>query len=1103
MPAPAQQLPKGWTKEDRERFLGKEKAQPAPPVPEKKAEAVPAGDVFPHPDHERIEGLDYGDQRIQWLRRNPKGRERFMKMNPSQEWSEEKQDFVKKKPDYEVTGAVLEPPTRGRLGDAVESIQKTLWGDHSKVKAWEDMSGFERRGIIGEAVHQFTGGLISPDEENELKEELVRAGGGMAGMWKGMKIGARRGWPGALAGGAIGSTTGYSGTQFLEEGEVPTKGRQIRELGYGIAPGPVKGTKALRTAEGLLFKGKEITALPRMGGEAARLGAQVEMSEQAESLIDKGEMLPFSPMRTGTAVGLGGITGSLGGLKPPKVKPKVSIKDEIAIKEGMAAAKRQNMLDVLTPGAKTLNVPQIKQSQFNREQLLRMKFPYEHGDPYLKYEMALEKALAEAAGEVAPKAGAAPRSEAVRKSLMKELQPQERSLAKEANKAYEAAMRGVGEQVQPPTGATLDDVMLNARKAAQKAIAANKATEKKRYAALIGQLPEEPFVQLDDSFLKALREWEESLPTVLKPKKQGGKPEVTLLDAQGNDLAATLPPEKKEEIASMFAEIKAKIKKYKEFSTKEHTFEEAQRIKTLVGTELGNFKKNMMVVAPGHEMKDFSTLYGSLKDDFSKSIRNLGGATAADQIKFNKLADDLDELQAWKKINIDIFERTDSWFQKLTKEVTEGGQFEVGKLGKELLQDEGRLMTLVHLKTLMPEGYDALRVGLQDKILNAPATFQTRSGQNLVDLEIVAKQLKELDKGFKNELFGSPKAVASLEQALDDFMALKGKNNTFGEQAVIKQEDLLEIADALLEGPARVRTVVKEVKAAVNAEARRTKLFDNTLYAAFKESDAAGVKLIQENKEDFVEHLVFRSKNPELVKRWVEVLPPDMKKELSDEVANHIFTKTLDIARSPERAITRGYGLKPGVVDPEKAMAIEVKYPEWMTLIYGNERQRRILESVLEPKKIEQLDDWTAIFKLLEREREIGGAVGTFGAETSQPMMATAQLKALKARFLLSDWVQAFITGGAHDPEGFSQVMGWLGKHKQHSLPQVGVLAKEAIAAQQMPESTLRLLNLYLKANEDVPEFRELMEPNAAGSREESLEEWKQLLREQEQKEEE
>ena len=81
--------------------------------------------------------------------------------------------------------------------------------------------------------------------------------------------------------------------------------------------------------------------------------------------------------------------------------------------------------------------------------------------------------------------------------------------------------------------------------------------------------------------------------------------------------------------------------------------------------------------------------------------------------------------------------------------------------------------------------------------------------------------------------------------------------------------------------------------------------------------------------------------------------------------------------------------------------------------------------------------------------------------------------------------------------------MAALGKFNQQALPKAGVLAKETLAARGVPESTLRLLNLYLKANEDVPEFRELMEPNAAGSREESLEEWEQLLREQEQKEEE
>jgi len=1081
-----QTLPKGWTEEDRKRFLGE---SPAPVQEEKAAPAVVEAvgqDPFPHPSERRMEGMDYYDQKEAWFKKNPRGRERFMEMNPSMQWDEESQGFVKKKPDYQITGVESRPPTsKEKLEDVADSVKTVLWGDHSKVKEWEDMSLLEKRGIVGQTVHTLTGGLISPDEQNEVIEELTRAGGGFAGMWLGAKLGARSPRPiiGGLFGAALGSTLGYTGTQFLEEGKVPTVGRQVRELGYGIAPVPVKGAGALQ----------------RMVGEGARLGAQAEVAEQAESLIDKGEVLPFSKLRTGMAVGLGGAAGSLGGLKPPKVKPKVSAKDEELIREGMAAAKRRKAMDVLTPGAKTLNVPQIKQSQFNREQLLRMKFPYEHGDPFLKYERALEKALAEAAGKVAPKAGVS-RSEAVRKSLMNKLQPQERALAKEANKAYEAAMRGVGAQARPPSGATLDDVMLNAREAAQKAIATNKATEQTRYAALIDQLPEEPFVKLDDSFLTALKQWKKELPTVLKKTKEGklAEPKSTVFKELRESLAAMKPKEQKEEIAAMFRDVEARVKSYMQLASKPHTFQEAQRIKAEIGAQLGAFKNKMMVVAPGHEMKDFSTLYGSLKDDVSKSIRNLGGETAADTVKFNKVADDLDALQLWKKKNIDIFERTDSWFQKLTKEVAEGGQFEVGKLGRELLQDEGRLMTLVHLKTLMPEGYDALRVGLQDKILNAPATFQTRSGQPLVDLEIVAKQLKGLDKGFKNELFGSPEAVASLEKALSDFMALKGKNNTFGGQAVIKQEELLKIADALLEGPARVRTVVKEVKAAVNAEARRTQQFDNDLYAAFKESDVAGVKLIQDNKEDFIEHLVFRGADPELVKRWVKVLPQDMKKELSDEVANHIFTKTLDIARSPQKAITRGYGLQAGKEDAGKVMAMEVKYPEWMTQIYGNEKQRRILESVLGPKKLEELDDWSAIFKLLERERQIGGAVGTFGAETSQPMMATAQLKALKARFLLSDWVQAFITGGAHNPEGFSQVMGALGKFKQHSLPKVGVLAKETLAAQGVPESTMRLLNSYLKAAEEVPELRTVIEPEAAESKESIRQRWEQLIKEQE-----
>jgi len=270
----------------------------------------------------------------------------------------------------------------------------------------------------------------------------------------------------------------------------------------------------------------------------------------------------------------------------------------------------------------------------------------------------------------------------------------------------------------------------------------------------------------------------------------------------------------------------------------------------------------MMVVAPGHEMKDFSTLYGSLKDDVSKSIRNLGReGSATDTIKFEKLADDLDELQKWKKENIDIYERTDSWFQQLIRESTEGGKFEVGNLGAQLLQDKGKLLTLLHLKELMPKGYDALKRGLQDEILSAPS-FQTRSGEPLVDLEVVAKQLKGLRKGFKDELFGSPEAVASLEKAVNDFRALKKFNASFGGEAIIPRSKLLEIKEALLVGPEKVQTVVKEVTAALRAEAIRTKEFDNDLYAAFKDSDIAGINLIKQNQDDFVESLVFRDHPP-------------------------------------------------------------------------------------------------------------------------------------------------------------------------------------------------------------------------------------------------
>jgi len=240
---------------------------------------------------------------------------------------------------------------------------------------------------------------------------------------------------------------------------------------------------------------------------------------------------------------------------------------------------------------------------------------------------------------------------------------------------------------------------------------------------------------------------------------------------------------------------------------------------------------------------------------------------------------------------------------------------------------------------------------------------------------------------------------------------------------------------------------------------------------------------------------------PQQVKRWVELLPPDMRKELSDEVAHHIFTKAADLAASPTKGLLRSFALEE--VKGGKVKAIRIEADKLITELYGSKKRRQILQTVLEPGMMEKLDDWASIFKLLRRRQEIAGSVGAFGAETSQPIGFTAQLKAIKSRIILSDPIQAFVSGGAHNPEGFSQVMAALGKFNQQALPRAGMLAKETLAAQGVPESTLRLLNLYLKASEDVPEFRELMEPNAAGSREGNLEEWKQLLREQEQKEEE
>jgi hypothetical protein len=1084
-----QRLPKGWTKEDLERFLGK---SPAPVQEGKAAPAVVEAveqDPFPHPLEKRMKGMDYYDQKEAWFKGNPRGRERFLEMNPTMEWDEESQDFVRK--GHKATGASLEPSTT-KLEEVGKSIGTALWGDKSKMKRWADMSGYERRGIVGEALHQFTGGILTPDERNEAIEELAKTGGGLAGAWQGGKIGAKRGPVWALIGGAIGSSIGYTTSQAVQGKGMPTPGRQTRELLYGITP-PAAKSVALTQKFG--------DKLPRMAGESSRLIAQVEGAEQAESLMDKGEVLPFDPVRTGASAVLGAGSAALQKGVPRKVDPKILQTEEGLIDEGVSAAKRLGVPEVIPPDAKTLNVPHIKQTAFNRQQLQRMKFPVEHGDPFKKYERALQEGLSKSAQEVQPTgATGGVRSELIRQSIMKELQPQERTLAKEAQKAYEKAMRDAGGQIRPPSGIELNTVMADARKSVQSAIARNKKIEQDSYADLLKQLPDDEFVSLNNNFVKALTQWEKELPTVLKKAKKGASTlKSGLLNAQGDDLLSMTLPERQKEIAKMFKGIEGKIGVYKELANKPHTFKEAQRIKSEIGRELGAFKNKMLVVAPGHDMKDFSTLYGSLKDDVSGSIRSLGAGSASDTVKFNKLADDLDKLQAWKKENIDLYERTDPWFQKLSGKVVEGGELEVGNLGSELLQGKGRIERLLHLKKLMPEGYDNLRRGLQDELMDAQ-TFPTASGQPLIDLEVVSTRLGKLGKGFKDELFGSPEAYAQVQNAVNDFKSLKPHYGKFGGRALIPQEVLGELEEALLKGPEAVKTVVKNVERAIKAEAKRTKKFDNDLYKAFSTETVGGENFVRGNKEDFIDHLVFRNDDPSLVKEWISSLPPDLRKELSDEVAHHIYTKSANIAASPTKGILADFALKSkkGKKGAKEIVAKEVKENDFIKELYGDKNRRRVLEQVLEPGRLQKLDDWASVFKLLGRRQKIAGSVGAFGAETSQPYGITAQIKALKSKLILSDPIQAFVSGGAHNPEGFSQVMGALGKFNQQSLPEAGRLAKETLSKQGAPEATLRILNSYLKAAEEVPELRTVIEPEAAESKEAIRQGWEQWLKEQE-----
>ena len=194
------------------------------------------------------------------------------------------------------------------LHDIKRKVKGVLWGDRTSPKSWDDKSGFEKRGVLGQAVATATGIPLVPEDQQEMAEELARSGGGMAGGIYGFKQGMKTGDPRkALVGGVLGSSLGYSAAKVAQKGELPTVGEQTRELMYGAVPAAVKpGVGIIKGAAQL----------------APKVVAINENALQAQSILDEGKILPVDPIsvieRNFAAAGLGTILGGVAGKTIPK-----------------------------------------------------------------------------------------------------------------------------------------------------------------------------------------------------------------------------------------------------------------------------------------------------------------------------------------------------------------------------------------------------------------------------------------------------------------------------------------------------------------------------------------------------------------------------------------------------------------------------------------------------------------------------------------------------------------------------------------------------------------------------------------------------------------
>tara|TARA_Y100000310_G_scaffold328678_1_gene397198 strand:- start:2275 stop:6327 length:4053 start_codon:yes stop_codon:yes gene_type:complete len=254
----------------------------------------------------------------------------------------------KPKPRYPAT---LKPGPSALTG-AGRSIWATLFGDKRSAKTWEEKSSHEKRGAMGTAVRQATGVPLAPEDQQEMVEELVRAGGGMAGAVHGFKYGMKTGDPRkAMLGGMLGSTLGYSATQLAQTGTPPTSGVQVRELMYGAVPGAIKpGIGVLKGAK-------------QMAGSLTLIN---ESAQQSQAIIDDGHRLSLSPVdvieRNLIAAGLG---SALGGVAGKRIKGEFSPEVKGALEKLEArVARHERRVRQGKPGS-----PQTKGSKRDKKTL--------------------------------------------------------------------------------------------------------------------------------------------------------------------------------------------------------------------------------------------------------------------------------------------------------------------------------------------------------------------------------------------------------------------------------------------------------------------------------------------------------------------------------------------------------------------------------------------------------------------------------------------------------------------------------------------------------------------------------------------------------------